>query len=467
MATYITASGNILTSEGRDGSELGQPSGHLLYTQPSRTEILCASKTFDSHLCSAMSVSIPKAVSAAIERAKVSGLAREKVFIFASMLLKRRQNARIKVSDIVSKGGIRLASSVLRRVFAERTDATRRLVLSLGLIKQVSGYSTRRMSKGYWFEESINLDRRQEVEISDRGLRKRLQSWRSDYIMRSLKHVSDVYSRELVDLTRLSLSDVGRKRLEITLQRAGRNVGALPVILERLINGHGGWFCIGRNGRVSTHITGCPANVREELCLQGELVVEWDIPSSHPSLILADFSQVDRRSEEFRKLVRLFQTGMFYEAFHAYWQMETDGTENAKVLFQKIVNDQRPSRSDLPMFRELVREFPIFMSKIVALKRSFRGKGAVARVVQGREAQLIHRAVALLHKEGIPCFTCYDSVGVPLSFSVVARDILNREIERTLGFRLCVKTKSRRFQAVYRAASLPLPAYPEPWSVAA
>ena len=440
---------------------------HLSY------EIRRAAESFDRpSSIEPIFASVPKDVLQEMDRAGISRKDREKWAVLCDMLLRQRKNLRhpngkrVRLEDAGSIG-VRLNAQILRRVFAIASGGPLHELKSRGLVKKVSGYLPGVHSTSYWFSVTLDLRTRQQVEICDSGLRKRLRTWRSDRICRNLKGLSPCYARQLVDLTRVTLPSGSLLRLGALIRAKGKHVGSLRVIHDRFAQGVGGWFTIQPNGRLSTHVTGCPAEVRTALLLDGEPMVEWDIPSSHPALILSQFSTSERHSEEFRILVRLFQTSMFYEAFHAYWEMAPDDVKSPKVLVQKIINDQRPARDDLPLFREMRKELPIFMGKIASLKSSNPFRGQVSNIIQGWEASLVHDAVTILHSEGIHCFTCFDSVGVRLSDAIRARDVLNNEIERTLGFRLCVKTKSPWISGPFGNVPLPGSIYPTPCDIAA
>jgi hypothetical protein len=375
---------------------------------------------------------IPWQVVEDLDKAGISGKQRDSMIHFCGRILMEGCNHPDKI-------GVPMNAEVMRQAYAERGPDTVRLAVKLGLVEMVTDYSSGLHSRVYWFTNRVDLRQAESVEIRNASLIRRLRQWKRANILRAIKKHGAPFDRLLVDLCALKLSDRGIRKLEQFIETKEPNTGALPTILNRFISGRDGWFSMRDNLRLATHVTGLPSSIRGELTIEDEPMVELDINCSHVAQMVSLFSPGQRKEAEYQEIVDLIRSRRFYALFKTAWAKGPDDTKSEKILFQKLINDQRPTRADLPMWKELENRFPVFTSVLVSLKRSHRSRGDVANYIQGREAQLIRQVVIRLHQKGIKCYTVYDSIGVPLRFVNVARTIFDEELESRLGFALPVR----------------------------
>ena len=332
-------------------------------------------------------------------------------------------------------------ATVMRSNYAERKAETVPCVIKLGLIKVTRKHHAGSRARCYGFTDGVNTDRTESVRLKDQPLLERLSFWKQNRVAIEIRMHGPHFGRMLIDLCDLKLSPRGLAALEERV--AGmKNKGSLNAILRRFRNGRGGWFRIGMNKRLATHVTQTPSYIRKELMIDGEQMVEMDIRCSHVAMILSLFSPMQRNRPEYQEIIRLIRARQFYELLRDAWAKDPDGTESEKVLFQVLVNDTRQSREDLPMWVELEKRFPLFVHVLVEAKRNWRRKGETANMVQGMEAQLIEAVVRQFQREGIRCFTVFDSIGVPMRAMNRARSIFDDELTSGLGFSLPVRVSS-------------------------
>lgn len=379
---------------------------------------------------------VPKLVVQELNKEGVIGKRRYTMILFCAKILTEGRNHPKRL-------GVPMNAEVMRKAYADRSGETVKLAVKLGLVEMVSKHSAGLRSRMYWFTDRVNVRQTVPVEIHNAALIRRLRRWKRANIIRAIKKHGAPFDRLLVDLCDLRLSDRGIRDLEQFIEDKGPNAGALPTILNRFTDGGGGWFKVGDNLRLATHVTGLPSVIRGELMIDGEPMVELDTNCSHVAQLVSLFSDAQRKEAEYQEIIGLIRTRRFYALFKAAWAEEPDGQKSEKILFQKLINDQRPKRAELPMWRELEQRFPILTSVLVSLKRSHRYKGDVANYIQGLEAQLIRQVVVRLHQEGIRCYTVYDSIGVPLSAVNIARPIFDEGLESRLGFALPVRVTGK------------------------
>uniref|UniRef100_UPI0040479FA9 hypothetical protein n=1 Tax=Rheinheimera sp. TaxID=1869214 RepID=UPI0040479FA9 len=393
--------------------------------------------TFSEHTDEPIAMRVPKRVVQKLDKAGITGKRRETVIHFCTKILEEGRNHPDRI-------GVPMNAQVMRQAYAERCPETARLVVKLGLVEMVSNYSAGLRSRRYWFTDQVNVRETVPVEIHNKGLIQRLRRWKRANIIRAIKKHGAPFDRLLVDLCDLQLSDRGIRALQQVIEDKGPNAGSLPTILNRFTGGRGGWFSMRDNLRLATHVTGLPSAIRGELTIDDEPMVELDINCSHVAQLVSLFNPAQRKEAEYHEIVDLIRSRHFYALFKAAWSEDPDGTKSEKILFQKLINDQRSTRDELPMWRELEHRFPILTSVLTSLKKSHRYKGDVANYIQGREAQLIREVVVRLHQEGIKCYSVYDSIGVPLSAVDIARFVFDEVLESGLGFALPVKVSDNR-----------------------
>ena len=414
---------------------------HNIYTRGVREswvdspEVTDAIESFSVNTDEQIELRIPRDVIQALNKSGITGKRRDTVIHFCSRILKEGR----KRNDGV---GVPMNAQVMRQAYAERSPETVKLAKKLGLVKMVGNYSSGYRSRLFCFTDQVDVRNTTLTEIHNKGLIGRLKSWKHVKIIRSIKKHGAPFDRLLVDLCALRLSDRGIKDLEQFIEDKEPNAGALPSILTRFISGRGGWFSVKENLRLATHVTGLPSAIRSELMIEGEPMVELDINCSHVAQLVNLFSPAQCKEPEYQEIINLIRSRHFYEQFKAAWENNPDGTKSEKILFQKLINDQRPTRAELPMWIELKQRFPILASVLVSLKKSHRFKGDVANYIQGCEAKLIQEVALKLQSLGIKCYTVFDSVGVPSSRKEQSELIFNAVLEARLGFSLPVKLSS-------------------------
>ena len=395
-------------------------------------EVIEDVESFCQHEAKQTVMRVPRLVVQELDKEGITGKLRDTMIHFCGRILMEGW----KHPDRV---GVPMNAQVMRQEYNERGPHTVRLAVELGLVQMVKNYSVGLHSRMHWFTDLVDLRETVSVEIHNKSLIRRLRRWKQAKIIRAIKKHGAPFDRLLVDLCDLRLSDRGIRDLKKFIEDKEPNAGALPTILNRFTDGRDGWFSMGDNLRLATHVTGLPSEIRGELMIDGEPTAELDINCSHVAQLLSLFRHAQRKEAEYHEIIGLIRTRRFYPLFRAAWMKDHDGTKSEKILFQKLINDQRPNRAELPMWRELERRFPILTSVLVSLKRKHRYKGDVANYIQGREAQLIRDVVVRLHQEGIKCYTVYDSIGVPLSAVDIARAVFDEELESRLGFALPVR----------------------------
>lgn len=254
------------------------------------------------------------------------------------------------------------------------------------------------------------------------------------------------------------------------------------------------------NGRFYHPFCSASEDVRNRLLIGGEPVTSLDIRASHPSFLLSMASSHQRRNEDWQMAVELIKKRMLYRAYVSIFENlsiseqskvkskeepiinctkegvyennpEIDSFEyieptdefkveqerllkSCKCYFQYLINTPGYLNTNIPEslaryplsvyqkgnFSDVLRyELPTLFNILDNLKRFNPAKGAVANIIQGQEATLIHTVVAELAGRGIKCVSVYDSISVPTSRADEAEAVFNEILSKTLGFEVTVK----------------------------
>lgn len=186
--------------------------------------------------------------------------------------------------------------------------------------------------------------------------------------------------------------------------------------------------------RITTHICGTPSSLRELLLINGESSHEVDLPNSHPALLAAIFRPTDdslqAEHDQHARLVRLIQSGLFYESFEHCWKndrwefvkmatkvkgraaediikdkadfLRRSPRKGIKLCWQLIINCQSTFYGT-QLMDELSKSLPYFTKRMNALKKS--GKDTLGKTLRRREAQMV---AAIASRVMEPCATIYD-----------------------------------------------------------
>jgi hypothetical protein len=401
-----------------------------------------------------LKVKIPQVAYSRISESSASHCEKEKGFVFCSMLYRRRKrlgklngpsHSTIEEARV---HGVPMSAEILRDVLS-RNDTARRLI-ELEVIKMIKNYSAGHNSRTYWFTDEVLAGSNTSIQITNKKRIKKLLLWRSSQLFRQLKgeNLTEVPNGTLIrllkELSEVELDEKGIQLLDESIDRIGDNAHSTRKIRRYFNTGYEMIFRVSHTGRITSHLTCIPhriEKIRHHLLHNGEAMVEWDIPSSHVAIILRHFSKEERKSDDFRLIPALMNLSRFYDAYTSTWELDDDGTSSSKKLFQKLINSPRQDWRANQMYRLLRKELPVFVKVLRRLKSQHPGK-MLSHYIQGLEAKFVLQVVTKLHKEDIPCYTVYDSIGVPASQAIRARDIFNEELEKFLGFPLRVKTDS-------------------------
>lgn len=396
-------------------------------------------------------ITLPRQALEKIQVSAQSRLIAEKAVLLCDILKRRRKQEGIKIHEVEYRG-VPLSATLLREELGDNGRETVGFAMGIGLIRVVKEYSVGRSCRRYWFSPEIRLDRTAKFILTKKNLIDHQVNWRAFRLKGDLKSLkkgsvenAGVVERMLLDLHKLEATESARQAIDRIVLGEDPDCGEWNVAkrtLQRLETGTGSWARVQKNGRISSFFTSTPSQVRNRIKFAGEPPVEWDMPASHPSILLSLFTPQERESAEFRMLLDLIQSRMFYQTFEVYWALHPDNTTGVKILFQKIINERRLTREDLPFFQELRNTAPIFVSKIVEGKAERRkdGKGAFSNYIQGIEAGIIIEVARRLHLENIPCYSVFDSIGVPRSSAEQARSTFDAVLAEKLNLPINVKT---------------------------
>lgn len=396
---------------------------------------------------------VPKEIVGEIDRAFPDIIKREKALVLVHSLLNRMRKLRRKEKITVEaaiKRGVPINAKVNRRILGEKDERILKTLVREEVVRMTRNYKAGERSRSYWFSERFDITRTVRVEITNKRLCERLVGFQRDRTKNLLKLSSSPYRHLLLPAYQEVLINLVSLRVEGEEEASrlveGENRKGQAKAFKSLCLGRISWFSFGRNGRISHAVAVLPAPLRQKhLRLDGERLVEWDIPASHPAFIVSELRQYGLNDAEFRRLRKLLQNREFYEYFEVYWKSE-DEPKGIKVLFQRLFQDTRVERSDLELWRGMKLDFPSFVEALKRLKLKYRRRGEFADFVHGKEARLIADVMNDFQFRGIRCFPVFDSIAVPLSRAEEARKVFNEILSDCLGYQLSVKTGSEIFE---------------------
>lgn len=369
---------------------------------------------------------LPKSCLSNIQRANFKPLITEKLIWLCDQL-----HATGASTDAGAPVNVHFYQS---RVGMRGTDLLQQLA-ALELIEKCSNHSAGFRAAKYRFVKAVRLGERDAyVKLKTRRLIQKRGSKKHD--TKAHLAATRLPVKFFEDLSRVSPAPVFFHMFDVRIEQM-RIEGKSTASMQAL---RGFWYA-GQvrmsidNFRITTHICGTPSELRELLLVDGEAAHEVDLPNSHPALLAAIFRPTDQSTDaeckQHTKLVKLIQSGIFYEAFEYCWKadrhvfapyavpardktsdqlrrerqgfMGLPARKGIKLCWQLIINCQ-PTFYETQIVSELAHCLPFFTRRLLALKGC--GKDALGSVLRKNEARMV---AAIAERVTEPCATIFDS----------------------------------------------------------
>lgn len=253
---------------------------------------------------------------------------------------------------------------------------------------------------------------------------------------------------------------------------AGRKVGeslkSAEIYIEAIeakdkLTVGSGWFFnrSSENGRLNTTVTALKRELRPHLIFNGQHLVELDQHASQPFLLLklycsSDSAEVKQERDYYYSIF----SSDFYEAF-ARLAGDSRSRDAIKSRFIKFLNskpknidefDKATKSANYRIATTFKKHFPHLWSEINLLKTrpkylesNSSSKGThtqFAYYLQNLESKIfIDGVCSKLMERNIFCYTIHDCIGVLEKDAPEVKEIIERVVEREIGFRPVVRLK--------------------------
>lgn len=327
-------------------------------------------------------------------------------------------------------------------------------LISIGLIKKVSGYITGVQSTRYSLTyepeefdvmEVSEADSKIPFKIIDKRNSKSIKTEDVEEYAKLLKGLnisSDVYSLvSIINPTSFSISTTPPMMGISDSLLDGKKVTDIIKLSKAEVNGlavraieDGEWFCHRptEGSRVHTNLTNLNRNFRPFLNYEGKDLVELDIRNSQPliaSLLIKNWfvqQNLDIPADviEYKKNC---ESGTFYDYFMEMNGVTEENRSEFKVQFFAEIFFSKVSKRNTKLKTQFIEKYPNCYKAICDIKGGYGSKtyNQFAILLQKKEAQLIFDTINMgLIKEGIPAFNIFDSILVPTEYKDVAEELI-------------------------------------------
>lgn len=192
---------------------------------------------------------------------------------------------------------------------------------------------------------------------------------------------------------------------------------------------------VDSNGRLHTNITNCPKLIRFCMKMEGKKLVEYDVVSCQPFLLLGIMKDEDEK----RRWYELIKKDIYTEIGKIIGSSET--RDELKIRFYKeVLFGKNHVTVNSKIFKELRKEFPKLCQTILDIKKG--DYKAMARELQKFESDIVLGRVSLRCRIlGLDVLTVHDSLFVKPEDKDVVSEIFDEEFERYMGYKPVTQEK--------------------------
>ena len=411
------------------------------------------SDSSDSTFSEPSLLTVPAYVLAIVGRENLKPLLSEKLLWFCDEL-----HALGGLNDDGAPLNIRFFRSRLSMKNKELVNS----LLDLGIIELCAQYSANHHARRYRFTQRRNvrlgyytlklnklIKKRGSVDLFNRA---RLSG--AGFPMKLFDDVKQFIPSDLFEDSMNSYLDDARAK--------GTSTVTMEALRDFVLSGRHR-FSIKQH-RITNHIVGLPEDLRQHFTVNGQPVIELDLPNSHPSLLpmiftpykhLKDGDGIVDASEddifEHEVFTQLVRSGKFYEEFADCWERDkfifldyaglgeekTDSflaknpRKGVKTCWQVIFNGKtNPQRLfQTCLWTKFSDMFPCIAGRMAQYKRS--NPRALGDQLRRMEAQMVASIASQLTS---PCITLYDGFMCAEDAANELIEICRTETLKHLGF---------------------------------
>ncbi len=322
-------------------------------------------------------------------------------------------------------GWVQIKGSMLKRLLGQGyAREARDMLEDLGVIECDHRYIPGEKSICYRLKPAYANLRQLKMKIVDTRCLKRVRQFNATQPELAVGFPYDAI-RENLERFKFK-SDV-----DVLIRRYQKRKRSHREMCRDFVNGQSSFFTKSPQSKRCFHaLTSTPKDMRKLLTLDGEDVVEVDIPSAQPLLSATLYNRRSKAHREEMARYLKFIEGDFYTQIAKEAGGRLKIRKKIKVAcYQQIFFNRAPSTGQL--WQAMKRLFPILSGLIDAQKQGHRSRFAI--YLQNAEANLvIHNVGIRLVKAKIPFGTVHDSIVCKKQHAHIVRLQMRKAVEAAL-----------------------------------